>query len=70
MRTLAVGYCSGSSCECRDNQGVVLDVDASVCADFVAHGRFNPYLRPVEVVKSSPAGGNSEPMPVSAGPSK
>jgi zona occludens toxin len=66
MRQVVAGFCSGDKCECRDNQGVVLQMDAAVCAGFVAHGRFNPYLRVSEPAKSGPALSGGSPAPSSA----
>jgi zona occludens toxin len=43
MRRLVAGWCAGESCECRDNQGIVLDLPKGVCNEFVQKGRFDPY---------------------------
>jgi len=43
MRRLSIGFCVGSVCECRDNQGIVLDIPYAACKQFIDKGRFDPY---------------------------
>lgn len=43
MRRLVAGWCAGDVCECRDNQGIVLDLPRGSCAEYVKKGRYDPY---------------------------
>lgn len=43
MRQIAGGWCSRGVCKCIDQQGIYLDLVQTVCKEFVAKGRFDPY---------------------------
>lgn len=60
MRRLVAGWCAGDTCECRDQQGIVLDLPPKTCAEFVANGRFDPYRVEVADARTNQLSSNQQ----------